>query len=161
MRLKPVEEQVVVILGASSGIGRETVLRFPGRGARVVAAARSEPGLRSLMDDITARGGQGAYAFCDVADFAQVEQAAETAMRTFGRVDTWVNVAVVSVYARFEDTSPEAFRRVTEINDLGQVHGARAALPKLRRAGAARLSRSRRLRASSRCHGRDGCSRAV
>ena len=135
MRLKPINEQVAVILGASSGIGRETAMRFAARGAKVVVAARGEPGLRSLVDGITARGGDAAYAVCDVADFAQVEDAAETAARAFGRIDTWVNVAAVSVYARFEDTSLEEFRRVLDVTFMGQVHGAKAALPHLRREG--------------------------
>ncbi|MFL5576151.1 MAG: SDR family oxidoreductase [Gemmatimonadaceae bacterium] len=135
MRLKPVQEQVAVILGAASGIGRETALRLAERGAKVVVAARSEPGLKSLVDEIVARGGQGAYAVCDVADFAQVEAVADTAVRAFGRIDTWVNVAAVSVYARFEDTSLEEFRRVLDVTFMGQVHGAKAALPHLRREG--------------------------
>ena len=135
MQLKPINEQVVVILGASSGIGRETALRFAARGAKVVVAARSEPGLVSLLDEINRGGGEGAFAVCDVADSAQVEQVADTAVRTFGRIDTWVNVAAVSVYARFEDTSLEEFRRVLDVNFMGQVHGAKAALPHLRREG--------------------------
>ncbi len=135
MQLKPINDQVVVILGASSGIGRETALRLAARGAKVVVAARSEPGLVSLVDEITANGGQAVSAVCDVADFAQVQGVADTAVRTFGRIDTWANVAAVSVYARFEDTSPEEFRRVMDVNFMGQVHGAKAALPHLRREG--------------------------
>ena len=135
MQLKPINDQVVVILGASSGIGRETALRFAARGAKVVVAARSEPGLASLVDEIAADGGQAVYAVCDVADFTQVQGVADTAVRSFGRIDTWVNVAAVSVYARFEDTSPEEFRRVMDVNFMGQVHGAKAALPHLRREG--------------------------
>jgi len=135
MKLKPINEQVVVIAGASSGIGRETALRLAERGAKVVVAARSESGLASLLDEIRARGGEGAYAVCDVADFAQVEAAAATAVGTFGRIDTWVNVAAVSVYARFEETTLEEFRRVMDVNFMGQVHGAKAALPHLRREG--------------------------
>ena len=79
MRLKPINEQVVVIAGASSGIGRETALRFAERAAKVVVAARSEPGLASLVDEIKARSGDGAYVVGDVADFAQVERVADTA----------------------------------------------------------------------------------
>ena len=101
MKLKPLSDQVVVIVGASSGIGRETALRFAERGSKVVVAARSEPGLTSLVNEIEARGGQGAYAVCDVSDFEQVKAVAETAVQTFGCIDTWVNVAAVSVYARF------------------------------------------------------------
>ena len=139
MQLKPIKEQVVVVVGASSGIGREVALRLAKRGAKVVVAARSEPGLRSLVDEISARGGEGAYAVCDVADFVGVEGVAQKAVETFGRIDTWVNVAAVSVYARFEDTSPEEFRRVTEVNYLGQVYGALAALPRLRQTGGGAL----------------------
>ncbi len=135
MQLKPIPDQVVVVLGASSGIGREVALRFADQGASVVVAARSEPGLTSLVEEITTRGGAGVSVVCDVADFAQVQHVADTAVSRFGRIDTWVNVAAVSVYARFEDTTPEEFRRVIEVNYLGQVHGALAALPHLRNAG--------------------------
>ena len=139
MQLKPIKDQVVVIVGASSGIGRECALRFAGRGAKVVVAARSEPGLQSLVNEIAARGGEGAYAVCDATDPAQVEAVADTAVQRFGRIDTWVNDAAVSVYARAEDTKPEEFRQVMEVNYLGQVHGALAALPRLRQAGGGAL----------------------
>ena len=139
MQLKPLQEQVAVVVGASSGIGRETALRLAERGAKVVAAARGEAGLSSLVGEIAARGGEATYAVCDVVDFERVKAVAETAAQRFGRIDTWVNVAAVSVYARFEDTAPEEFRRVMEVNYLGQVHGALAALPHLRRAGGGAL----------------------
>ena len=137
MQLKPIQDQVVVIVGASSGIGRETALRFAERGAKVVAAARSEPGLRTLIEEIKARGGEGEYVVCDVADYGQVEKVAERAIMRFGRIDTWLNAAAVSIYALFKHTTPDEFRRVMEINYLGQVHGALAALPYLRRNGGA------------------------
>lgn len=139
MELKRISEQVVVVLGASSGIGRESALRLAERGAQLVVAARSEPGLQSLVEEIDARGGQGTYVVCDVADRDQVEAVADTAVRTFGRIDTWVNVAAVLVHAPFEQTLPEEFRRLMEINYLGQVHGALAALPRLRQAGGGAL----------------------
>jgi NAD(P)-dependent dehydrogenase (short-subunit alcohol dehydrogenase family) len=139
MKLKPVNEQVAVILGASSGIGRETALRFAERGAKVVVAARGEPALSSLVDEIRGRGGEAVYAVCDVADFAQVEAVAATAVREFGRIDTWVNVAAVSVYATFEATTVEEFRRILDVNVMGQVHGFKAALPRLREAGGGAL----------------------
>ena len=135
VRLKPLAEQVVVVLGASSGIGRVSALRLAERGAAVVVAARSEPGLRSLVQQVEQRGGRAVYAVCDVADADQVRAVADTAVTTFGRIDTWVNVAAVSVYAHFEDITPEEFRRVTEVSYLGQVHGFLAALPHLRAAG--------------------------
>jgi NAD(P)-dependent dehydrogenase (short-subunit alcohol dehydrogenase family) len=139
MKLKSLDQQVVVIVGASSGIGRESAARFAARGAEVVVAARSEPGLISLVAEIVAHGGQATYVVCDVADPEQVQNVARVAEETYGRIDTWVNVAATSVYAKFEDTTPEEFRRVTEINYLGQVHGALAALPALRRAGGGAL----------------------
>ena len=135
MQLKPIDDQVVVLLGASSGIGRATALRLAESGAKVVVTARSERGLTSLVAEIAGRGGQAAYAVCDAADFAQVEAVADTAVRAFGRIDTWVNLAAVSVYAPFEETSLDEFRRVMDVNFMGQVHGAKAALPHLRREG--------------------------
>jgi NAD(P)-dependent dehydrogenase (short-subunit alcohol dehydrogenase family) len=133
--LKSIEDQVVVVVGASSGIGREVARQFANRGAKVVAAARSKPGLVSLVEDIRGQGGEAVYAVCDVTDVTDVEGVAETAVRTYGRIDTWINVAAVSVYASFEDTSVEEFRRVMNVNFLGQVYGAKAALPHLRREG--------------------------
>ena len=139
MRLKPVNEQVVVVLGASSGIGRESALRLAARGAKVVVAARSEPGLLALVAEIHAHGGEATSVVCDVADAEQVRHVAEVAEQVYGRVDTWVNVAATSIYAKFEDTTPEEFRRLMEVNFLGQVHGTLAALPALRRAGGGAL----------------------
>ncbi len=72
MQLKPIDQQVVVVMGASSGIGRETALRFAERGARVVVSARSEPGLRSLVEEIRRAGGEATAIAADVAEFAQV-----------------------------------------------------------------------------------------
>lgn len=138
-RLKPLSEQVVVILGASSGIGRETALRCAERGAKVVVAARSEPGLTSLAAEIAARGGQAVEVACDVTEYAQVERVAAAAVEAFGRIDTWVNVAAVSVYATFEETSVEEFRRIIDVNLMGYVHGAKVALPRLRQSGGGAL----------------------
>jgi NAD(P)-dependent dehydrogenase (short-subunit alcohol dehydrogenase family) len=135
MELKPINEQVVVLLGAASGIGRETALRFAERGAKVVVAARSEPGLASLVREITSNGGEAVYAVCDVTDFDQVEAVAHLAVSRFGRIDTWVNLAAVAVYARFEENTLDEIRRVMDVNFMGQVHGAKAALPHLRREG--------------------------
>jgi NAD(P)-dependent dehydrogenase (short-subunit alcohol dehydrogenase family) len=135
VRLKPLDEQVVVVLGASSGIGRASALRLAARGARLVVGARSEPGLTSLVQEITAAGGEAVHLACDAADPDQVERLADLAISRFGRIDTWVNAAALSQFSTFEDTTPEEFRRVIEVNYLGQVHGALAALPHLRAAG--------------------------
>ena len=139
MRLKPLHEQVAVVIGASSGIGREVARRFAHAGAKVVAAARGEEGLRSLVDEIDHSGGSATHVVCDVADAAAVEAVAAAAVDRFGRVDTWVNNAAVSVYAKVWETTPEEYRRTVEVNFLGQVHGALAALPRLREAGGGAL----------------------
>ncbi|HSH77020.1 MAG TPA: SDR family oxidoreductase [Herpetosiphonaceae bacterium] len=135
MQLKPIEQQVVVVVGASSGIGREAALRFAQRGAKVVVAARSEAGLRSLVEEIQREGGEATAIAADVTSFADMQAVAERAATTYGRLDTWVHAAAVAVYATFEQTTPEEFRRVIEVNLVGQAHGAMAALPHLRREG--------------------------
>jgi NAD(P)-dependent dehydrogenase (short-subunit alcohol dehydrogenase family) len=135
MKLKPVEEQVVALMGASSGIGRETALRFAERGAKVVVSARGEEGLGSLVREVRGRGGETTAVAADVTDFEQVRTVADRAVERYGRLDTWVHLAAVSVFARFEETTPEEFRRVVEIDLLGQAHGAMAALPHLKREG--------------------------
>ncbi|HYP45125.1 MAG TPA: SDR family oxidoreductase [Propionibacteriaceae bacterium] len=135
MKLKRLEDQVVVVVGASSGIGRATALALAGRGATLVVAARSEPGLVTLMAEITAIGGDATYKVCDVSDYAQVQQVASLAVERFGRIDTWVNAAAVSVFAPFEQTTAQEFKRLNEVNYLGQVYGALAALPHLRSSG--------------------------
>ncbi|WP_062997087.1 SDR family oxidoreductase [Nocardia mikamii] len=139
IKLKPLAEQVVVVAGSSSGIGRETALRLGKAGAKVVVAARNERGLASLVREIGAAGGEAVYAVCDVSDRGQVESVADLAVATFGRIDTWVSAAGVVVYADFEHTTPEEFRRLMDINFMGQVHGFQVALPHLRRAGGGAL----------------------
>ncbi len=133
--LKPIEEQVVVVFGASSGIGRETALAFARRGAKVVVAARGEAGLQSLVESIRNLGSEAVYVVADVTDFAQVQAVAERAVAEYGRLDTWVHCAAVSLYATFEQTTPEEFKRLVDVNLVGQAYGAMAALPHLRREG--------------------------
>jgi len=132
---QPVAEQVVVITGASSGIGRATALAFAAAGARVVCAARSAEALGTLVEQIRAGGGLAVAAPTDVADPVQVRALADLAERTYGRIDTWVSNAAVGVWGRVEDITDEEFDRVMRVNFLGQVHGVHAALPALRRAG--------------------------
>src|SRR4051812_4815051 len=133
--LKPLAEQVVVVLGASSGIGRASALQLAARGAKVVVSARSEEALASVVAEIIGGGGEATAVVADVGDFEQVQHVASVAAQTYGRIDTWVNCAAVSVFAAFQDTTPGEFRRLSEVNYLGQVHGALAALPHLRAAG--------------------------
>ena len=133
--LKPLAEQVVVVLGASSGIGRASALQLAARGANVVVSGRSEEALASVVAEIIGGGGEATAVVADVVDFEQVQHVASVAADTYGRIDTWVNCAAVSVFAAFQDTTPDEFRRLSEVNYLGQVHGALAALPHLRTSG--------------------------
>jgi NAD(P)-dependent dehydrogenase (short-subunit alcohol dehydrogenase family) len=137
MKLKPIEEQVVVVFGASSGIGRETALKFAERGARVVVSARGESGLNSLVEEIRAAGGQAQAVAAEATEFAQVKVVADQAIASFGQLDTWVHLAAISLYATFEQTTPEEFHRVIDVNLVGQAYGAMAALPHLREHGGA------------------------
>jgi NAD(P)-dependent dehydrogenase (short-subunit alcohol dehydrogenase family) len=87
-QLKPVEEQVVALMGASSGIGREAALRFAKRGAKVVVSARSEEGLGTLVEEIRDEGGEATMAIADTSEFDQVKAVADRAVEEYGRLDT-------------------------------------------------------------------------
>lgn len=135
MQLKPIADQVVVVVGASSGIGRETALRFANQGAKVVVSARSESGLLSLAEEIRRMGRDATAVVADVSVFDQVQAIAEQAIAAYGRIDTWVHAAATSVFATFEQLTPEEFKRVIDVNLMGQVYGAMVALPHLKREG--------------------------
>ncbi|HEY9747555.1 MAG TPA: SDR family oxidoreductase [Allocoleopsis sp.] len=135
MQLKPINQQVVAVVGASSGIGREAALRFAQRGAKVVVAARTQSGLDSLVAEIQRAGGEAIAVVADVADMSQVQGIADTAVERFGRLDTWVHAAATGVLARFERITPEEFQRVIDVNLMGQIYGAKAALPYLKQEG--------------------------
>ena len=130
---RPVAEQVVVIVGASTGIGRATALEFAAKGARVVCAARGTLALETLAQQIHRNGGDALPVPTDVADVAAVRALAHVAEQHYGRIDTWVNTAAVGVWGRVEDITAEEFDRVMRVNFLGHVHGVHAALPALRR----------------------------
>jgi NAD(P)-dependent dehydrogenase (short-subunit alcohol dehydrogenase family) len=133
MRLKPINQQVIVVVGANSGIGRATALLAAKRGARVVISGRDQEALDALAEEIRERGGMVLAAAADVSRYEDLEALAEKAAQTYGGVDTWVHSAAVMMYAAFRDTRPEEFRRMIEVNLLGQIYGARAALPHLKR----------------------------
>jgi NAD(P)-dependent dehydrogenase (short-subunit alcohol dehydrogenase family) len=135
LRLKPLAQQVIVVFGASSGIGRVTARLAAERGAKVVAAARDQEALNSLAAEVAPA--KVVVGTADAADVDQVRAIADLAMSSFGRIDTWAHVAGIAAYARFADVTPEEFRRVVEVDLLGPVHGAMAALPHLRRQGGA------------------------
>lgn len=134
-QLKPINQQVVSIVGASSGIGRDTALKFASRGAKVVVSARSESGLASLVDEIRRSGGEATYIVADVSNFEQVKAIADKTVEVYGRLDTWVHAAATGILAPFEKITPEEFKRVIDVVLMGQVYGAMAALPHLKREG--------------------------
>jgi NAD(P)-dependent dehydrogenase (short-subunit alcohol dehydrogenase family) len=130
-----VPEAVVVVTGASSGIGRATALAFARQGAAVVAAARRGETLHEIEAECAAVGGRCLGVAADVTDFASIQSVARRAVDEFGRIDVWVNNAAVSLFARFEEAPLSDFRQVLETNVFGYIHGARAALPILREQG--------------------------
>ena len=135
MQLKPISQQVVAIVGASSGIGRETALQFAKKGAKVVVAARSQSGLESLVSEIKLFGGESVAIVADVSEFDQVKAIADKAVEVYGRLDTWVHSAATGVLAPFDQITPEEFKRVIDVNLTGQAYGAMAALPHLKKEG--------------------------
>ena len=137
IRLKPISVQIAVIFGASSGIGRLTAMEFAKRGAKLCVAARSEEGLKSLAAEIEADGGEAFYVIADVADFEQVKNVADKCCERYGRLDTWIHSAATFIFATVEKTEPKEYKRLLEVNLLGQIHGAKAALPHLREKGGA------------------------
>jgi short-subunit dehydrogenase len=134
-KLKSIEEQIVVITGASSGIGLTTAEMAAERGAKVVLAARSESDLAAAVARIRAKGGRATSVVADVANPADVESIAQHAVDSYGAIDTWVNDAGISVYGRLADVSLNDKRRVFDVTFWGVVHGCDAALPRLRQKG--------------------------
>jgi len=122
---------VVVITGASSGIGRCAAGLFARHGWRVGLIARGEAGLRAARGDVEREGGVGAAAAADVVDLAALEKAADAIERALGPIDIWVNCAGNGSYGRFLDMPPAEFHRVTDVTYLGTVNGTRVALRRM------------------------------
>jgi short-subunit dehydrogenase len=139
-KLKRLSDQVIVITGASSGIGLTTAEMAARRGASVVLAARSERELTGAADRIRDRGGRAMAVVADVTDPAQVEHIAHRALDEFGRIDTWVNNAGISVYGKLDDVPLEDKRRIFDVTFWGVVHGSEAAVPRLRQRGGALIN---------------------
>ncbi|HET7436360.1 MAG TPA: SDR family oxidoreductase [Thermoanaerobaculia bacterium] len=124
---------VVVVTGASSGIGRATALALAAEGATLVLTARDREALTVVARECTEAGGEAIVVPADVTRENDVLAVAQRAADTYGRIDAWLNIAGVYLVGRFEDAPPAAFRRVIETNFFGTVNGARAALPYFRR----------------------------
>ncbi|MFB9833530.1 SDR family oxidoreductase [Actinoallomurus acaciae] len=125
------DARVVVVTGASGGIGRATARLFGARGAKVALLARGETGLEAASEEVCAAGGEALPIPTDVADFEQVRAAAERTEAVLGPIDVWVNVAFSSIFAEFTDIDPAEFKRTTEVTYLGFVYGTKAALERM------------------------------
>lgn len=125
--------RTIVVTGASGGIGRACATAFGARGDRVALLARGDEGLAAAADEVRAAGGCALPISVDMADHDAVDAAATRVEAELGPIEVWVNDAFTSVFGRFLDIEPAEFRRITEVNYLGFVHGTRAALIRMRR----------------------------
>jgi NAD(P)-dependent dehydrogenase (short-subunit alcohol dehydrogenase family) len=140
VQLKRLDQQVIVITGASSGIGLTTAKMAASRGARVVLAARDEPDLRAAVDAIRGAGGEAILVVADVDVQGSVDEVAAAAVREFGGFDSWVNNAGLSIYGPIEEVPFDDARRLFDVNYWGVVHGSLAALPFLKERGGALIN---------------------
>jgi short-subunit dehydrogenase len=126
------QPRVVVVTGASAGVGRACAVRFAREGYRVALIARGRAGLEGAEREVRAAGAAGCMVVpCDVANAAAVESATERIEHELGPIDTWVNSAMVTVFAEAKDVTPEEFRRVTEVTYLGYVYATQSALTRM------------------------------
>src|SRR5213075_857499 len=123
--------KVVVITGASAGVGRATARRFAKDGAQIALLARGRDGLEAARKEVEEFGGRAIVLMVDVADADEVEAAAAQIERELGEIDIWINNAMASVFSPIQEMTPEEFRRVTEVTFLGCVYGTLAALKRM------------------------------
>ncbi|PYJ70769.1 MAG: short-chain dehydrogenase [Verrucomicrobia bacterium] len=123
--------EVVVITGASAGVGRATARKFARHGARIALLARGTDGLEAAQREVEELGGAAIVIPVDVANAAQVEAAAARVEIDLGKIDIWINNAMASVFSPIKEMTPEEFRRVTEVTYLGCVYGTLAALKRM------------------------------
>jgi short-subunit dehydrogenase len=136
-KLKKLRDQVIVITGASSGIGLVTARMAAEKGARLVLAARSEDALRELTQEIEQKGGRATYVVADVSRQEDVHNIARKALERFGGFDTWINDAGVSIYGKLTDVPIEDMRKLFETNFWGEIYGSLEAVKYLRKHGGA------------------------
>ena len=129
---RPVGDQVVVVTGASSGVGRAIVRALGAKGAKVALLARTEEALENAAKEIREAGGEALVLPTDVSSDVEVENAARAVIVRWGRIDTWINDAMVSVFSPVHEMKAEEYRRVTEVNYLGTVFGSLTALKIMR-----------------------------
>lgn len=134
-KTKSLRDQVIVITGASSGIGLATARMAAERGARVVLAARNAQDLEKVTNEICAAGGRATAVPADVTDAAAVDELGARALREYGAIDTWVNNAGLSIYGKLTDVPLEDKRRLFDVNFWGVVHGCRTAVRLMRGSG--------------------------
>lgn len=138
--LKKLSDQVIVITGATSGIGLATARMAARRGAKLVLAARNEDALKQLSHELAAAGCQAVYAVADVGVEEDVRRIADVALERFGGFDTWINNAGISIFGRTEDVPLEDHKRLFQTNFWGVVHGSLVALEHLKRRGGALIN---------------------
>ena len=136
---RKIADSVVIITGASTGIGRAAALKFAPQGATVVVSGRREQALQRLAEHCEKLGGRALAIPADVTDQEAIKSLARQVIETFGRIDVWVNNAAVTLFARIEEAPYEAYRKVIETNLFGYIHGARAVLPYFRKQGSGTL----------------------
>ncbi len=124
-------DSVVVITGASAGVGRSAARGFAGRGAKVALLARGVDGLKAARREIEVDGGRAIDVPCDVSDPGAVERAADSVEAELGPIDVWINNAMVGIFDEFLDVDPDDFERVTRVIYLGYVNGTRAAIRRM------------------------------